>query len=476
MEVTTSPVKWKQYKQLGTKKDYFRNQRAARTKVAVLEFSEDGTVDEVKEIYESSTLRETLQEPKPAGVSRLYVVEDLSRDMIEHLGYNLDIDPLFFREHINDYWWYNTRDPWVELPDLDIVSRERNYFRLTYVQPRYFRDKKSFSKAKRQAGSFNVLRRLDDDSEHKALFDSDNAIVALVRSKASFWLKPHEDGKEGNFTGVLLIDPSITEGYALWKGYRPFWNSPTFSKRQDSYAWQQKESLFDDLLFWIQHMDRGDVKAVSSNPRVMIFRMTQIICSDWNILIRYIMARLGQIEWELERPDFRPDSNKIDASLAKLHTWRRRLPLYKTMVKETQKKLFGDLERDDCGKITQDDCIARMKKDFDIVMEGLVELYERTERIATVATAVTSIEESRRAMDQNRALGRLTYLAVVFAPLSFISSFFSMAPQLSDLGQTFWIYFTVAIPISLIAFLTVEPAAQQFLLSFLPGYPWKKKK
>lgn len=479
MEVTTSPVKWKQYKQLDTKKDYFRDQRAARTKVAVVDFSEDGTANLTQKINESTHLREFLQEPKPAGVSRLYIVEDLSRDMVEHFGYNLDIDPLFFREHINDYWWYNTRDPWVELPDLDIVSRDRNFFRLTYVQPRYFRDKKSLLSAKRQAGGFNVLRRLDDDSGHKALFDSDKAIVALVRSKASFWLKPHPDGQKGDFTGVLLVDPSITEGHALWKGYRPFWNSPTFSQRQNHYEWQQKACLFDDLLFWIRNMDPDDVKDVASNPRAMIFRMTQIICSDWNILIRYIMARLGQIEWELERPDFRPGSNAIDASLAKslakLHTWRRRLPLYKTMIKETEKHLFRDLKRDGCDKIIQDDCIARMKKDFDIVMEGLVELYERTERIATVATAVTSIEESRRAMDQNRALGRLTYLAVVFAPLSFISSFFSMTPELSELTTTIWIYFVVAIPLSLLAFLMVEPSAQQYLLGFVPGYTPKKK-
>lgn len=222
-------------------------------------------------------------------------------------------------------------------------------------------------------------------------------------------------------------------------------------------------------------MSKEDVRDISENPKAMMFRMAQIICSDWNILIRYIMARLGQIEWELERPDFRPNSEVgVDASLRKLHTWRRRLPLYKTMVKDTEEKLFGELTSASPHTIPKD-CLSQMKKDFEIVAAGLVELWDRTERIATVATAVTSIEESRRAMDQNRALGRLTYLAVIFAPLSFISSFFSMAPELGELTTTIWIYFVVAIPVSIIAFLLVEPSVLKWLKSFLPKHHTKKK-
>ncbi|KAI1840626.1 hypothetical protein JX265_004519 [Neoarthrinium moseri] len=470
MEVTTSPVKWKQFKQLGPRKDFYRNERAARTKVAVVDFSPDGTVEVLPTIERSSNLCETLQEGQPSGVNRLYIVEDLSRDMIEHLGKELDIDPLFFREQINDYWWYNTRDPWVELPDLDVVARERSFFRLTYVQPRYFKEKDSFLKAKLQAGKFNVLRRLDDDSEHKALFDNDNAIVALVRSKASLWIKPRMNDEEGNFTGVLLVDPSITEGHALWNGYRPFWNSPSYSDRRDGYPKRQKETLFDDLLFWIRHMSPQDVVSINTNPKAMMYRMTQVICSDWLLLNRYIMARLGQIEWELERADLRPDANSIDASLAKLHTWRRRLPLYRNMVDDTQHKLFDDIKD---GHV---DCISKMQKDFKIVSKGFDDLYGRTERIATVATAVTAIEENRRAVDQNRAVTRLTYLAVIFAPLSFISSFFSMTEDLSSLTNTIWIYFSVAIPVSIVAFLLVDPTVLSLLGGLLPGKRDKKKK
>jgi Mg2+ and Co2+ transporter CorA len=232
-------------------------------------------------------------------------------------------------------------------------------------------------------------------------------------------------------------------------------------------------------------MNEQDVKDIFRNPKAMMFRMAQIVCSDWNILVRYIMARLGQIEWELERPDFRPNSNtSVAASLDKLHTWRRRLPSWKTMIKETQERLFGELITGPqynlpskvSGGTLDDDCLSRLKKDFDVVESELVELWNRTERIATVATAVTSIEESRSAMAQNSALGRLTYLAVIFAPLSFISSFFSMAPELGELTTTIWIYFVVAVPVSIIAFLLVEPSVLKWMKSFLPDHRKKEKK
>lgn len=459
MEVSTVPIKWAQIKQVP---ELARQERASRTKVAVVDFAQ-GQDAKVRHIDESAHLSEFLDKPKPTGISRLFIVEDLSREVVEHLGWKLDIDPLFFREHINDYKWYNTRDTWVELPDLNLLSRDRPYYRLSYVQPRYFVDKKTFMAARTQAGKFNVLRRLDDDSEHKALFDSDKAIVALVRSKASLWIKPSKCEEHGQGdVAVLLMDPSITEGFPLWRGYRPFVNSPTPSEARASYPAREKKNVFDDLLFWIKHMSREDLDSVRNNPQVMAFRMAQIICAEWLTLSQYIMARLGQIEWELERPDFRKDSDDIDASLAKLHTWRRRLPLYTNMVADTKRKLFGS---SGVGVVNvrvvgnggeKGDCMAQLRPDFDMVAKGLDELYERTERIATVATAVTAIEESRRAMEQNRSLGRLTYLAVIFAPLSFITSLLSMTDDVASLHGTLRLFFSIAAPVSLVVFLMVD--------------------
>ncbi|KAI5858208.1 hypothetical protein GGS23DRAFT_607733 [Durotheca rogersii] len=455
MEVTTSPNKWQLIKSCDDLHQ-IRAERARRTKVAAIDFAPSQPNPVTELIEDPEKLQSDLDRPLSPGATRLYIVEDLSRDVIECLGYKLNIDPLFFREHINDYLWYNTRDPWVELPDLDMVSRNRPYFRLIYTQPRYFKDKQSVETANRQAGRFNVLRRLDLDTEHRSLFDEDSAIVALVRSKASLWIAPDDSPRKG--TGVLLIDPSITQGYPLWRGYRPFRNSPCpFPEHEGEYDRAPGTSLFDDLLFWIQKTEAGDIDAIRESPRAMAFRMLQIICAEWLTLTRYITARLSQIEWEIEKPDFRRASTNFNTSLEKLHTWRRRLPLYRAMVADAREKLFPDAAAGAAGAARGPrDSVEQLRRDYAIVARHIEELLSRAERIAAVATAVTAIEESRRAIEQNKALGRLTYLAVIFAPLSFVSSFFSMTDNVASQAQTYWVYFCIAIPISILAFLLVD--------------------
>ncbi|KAI0885613.1 uncharacterized protein GGS22DRAFT_131273 [Annulohypoxylon maeteangense] len=455
MDVTTSPTKWQLIKGMDNLKE-IRAERASRTKIMAIDFISGQSAPAMQQIDDPNGLKTCLDDPAVPDATRLYVVEDLSRDVIELLGSKLDIDPLFFREHINDYTWYNTRDPWVELPDLDIVSRSRSYFRLMYMQPRYFTSRKSYEDALKQAGRFNVLRRLDEDNEHESLFDDKSATVALVRCKASLWIRRSSNTQQA--IGVLLIDPSITEGFPLWRGYRPFRNSPTPSNKTP-FEVPPRTGLFEDLIFWIRQTSQKDIDAIEHNPNAMAFRILEIICAEWLTLSRYITARLGQIEWEIESPErFQvrkldlQESMNFNTSLKKLHTWRRRLPIYKAMVADTHTKIFPSHESGSGRR----DCIADLKKDYEIVAAHIDNLLSRTERIAAVATAVTAIEESRRAIEQNKTLGRLTYLAVIFAPLSFVSSFFSMSTDLSGLTQTIWVYFCVAVPISFFVYLLVD--------------------
>ena len=146
------------------------------------------------------SLRTALNGPQSAHDNvhaRLFVVEDLSRDVIEALGARFDVDPLFFRGHISDYMWHNTRDPWVELPDLDLVSRQRSYLHVRYVQTKYFRSEDSLKKAQWEAGGFNVLRRVDKDGNWVKDVDIPNSDVGLVRSRTSFWIRPNKSGENG---------------------------------------------------------------------------------------------------------------------------------------------------------------------------------------------------------------------------------------------------------------------------------------
>lgn len=208
MEVGTSPLKWKNLEKPEIE------DRAKRTRLAVLDFSPESklTRKDWKDIQNSEKLRQLLDSPefhKDPEFARIFIVEDLSRDVIEALGTKFDIDPLFFRSQISDYLWYKTRDPWVELNDLEHIASERNFFTMRYMRPRYFTSEDSINDAKKELGGFNVLRRLEQDLSWKVREKRKpkGATVGVVRSKASIWIrknKPEENGVIGK-PEVLLV-------------------------------------------------------------------------------------------------------------------------------------------------------------------------------------------------------------------------------------------------------------------------------
>lgn len=87
-----------------------------RTNVCLLEYPRDGLGVEEKRFDKIGELKDCLAEmgENDHVKTRLFVVEDLSRDVIEALGFHFKVDPSFFREHIVDYAWYNT-SKWPEI-------------------------------------------------------------------------------------------------------------------------------------------------------------------------------------------------------------------------------------------------------------------------------------------------------------------------------------------------------------------------
>jgi hypothetical protein len=198
MQVSTSPLKWR-----FIRKDKAHIQmRASRTRVAVLDFTAEGECKEIRKISEIEELRRLFTDPQfdhEPKHARLFILEDLSRDMIEAFGAQYNIDPFFFRSQINDYLWYNTRDTWVEPSYSPRWMANLNFHTFRYMTPRYFHSVNSMKEATRQLGEFNVLRRLDDDDSLVILpNDPDHpARVGLVRGKASLWTRRGTDENRG---------------------------------------------------------------------------------------------------------------------------------------------------------------------------------------------------------------------------------------------------------------------------------------
>jgi len=196
MEVSTTPLRWPA---IFNGPKAVREERASRMNVTRLNYRKVNGASEVleKNYKNRKDLSAALEEVDDASEFKLFVVEDLSRDVIETLGYKFDIEPAFFRSHIVDYAWYNVRDRWIDPPSLEGDAKRQPWVQLRYVTARYFKSVDEFREGCMKTDNFNVFRRLYDDFSNKAQLDDKNAIVGITRTRASLWMKAADNKNKG---------------------------------------------------------------------------------------------------------------------------------------------------------------------------------------------------------------------------------------------------------------------------------------
>jgi Mg2+ and Co2+ transporter CorA len=87
-----------------------------------------------------------------------------------------------------------------------------------------------------------------------------------------------------------------------------------------------------------------------------------------------------------------------------------------------------------------------------------------------VATSMVQLLESHRASDQAADMRKLTWIAVLFLPLSLVASLFSMSEEYSLHGEGRWTYVAAALPsVVVISLFMVPPRA----VGILFGLTWR---
>lgn len=64
--------------------------------------------------------------------------------------------------------------------------------------------------------------------------------------------------------------------------------------------------------------------------------------------------------------------------------------------------------------------------------------------------SIVQLADSHQSMTEAADVKRLTWVALVFVPLSWVTGLFSMAEEFQPGHHHFWIYFAIAVPLSLI--------------------------
>jgi hypothetical protein len=248
---------------------------------------------------------------------------------------------------------------------------------------------------------------------------------------------------------ILLVDPSITHGFPLWSGYGNFHPPPSIYTQLDDISFPPYDgNVAQQLVFWTLNQAQSKAKATPPFPDLLPLAFFTMVCAQWLIMCEYINTRLGQIEYEIELGLSSLYAQDFDHTLKMLLIWRRRMPIYHAFVERSISTISARYKsRSDTRPFNSWPDILTNLSD---ILHRLDILHCRADKIMGVSMAVTAREESKKATQETRTITRISYLAFVFVPLSFWTSFFSMSSDFPI--RTYWMYAVIALPISASAF------------------------
>ena len=103
------------------------------------------------------------------------------------------------------------------------------------------------------------------------------------------------------------------------------------------------------------------------------------------------------------------------------------------------------------------ECSAPVREDYKQIAVGIDTYSHRLEAMVSIATSLIQATDSRRSLTETVNISRLSYLALMFIPLTFVSGVFSMNDNIAPGGKLFGLYFAVSIPLCLLVLLIVRP-------------------
>ncbi|KAK7928317.1 hypothetical protein PG985_005315 [Apiospora marii] len=208
--------------------------------------------------------------------------------------------------------------------------------------------------------------------------------------------------------------------------------------------------MLEDVCFYLEHysslLDLKDAESVTLVAK-------KIAVSHFNQLHDFVRSVVLSTQWQLSRQD---DLNRFDATQAEAQ-WsdtqalERRLGEYHEELECTMIQCRVPLQDLDVEHVGDWKDVGA---DFQFLYMRFKDIRRRVEGLNSAITALTNLAAARQALKSQEVALReakntkvLTFLGLVFIPLAYTATLFSMAEPYAPGGDKFWQYFAISIPL-----------------------------
>lgn len=243
--------------------------------------------------------------------------------------------------------------------------------------------------------------------------------------------------KDGTRKWDTLTNDAFQEGYV---DFLP----PPDRERAMSKPQLPRHSMLKDLCHYLEHHSDLLPEDEWDSPVTSAFFLKKVVAAHYLQLVDYIKAMLPSLElrlttaWVEEQDQWKS-----------LQTISRRCGNYRDDIEDTLLSLGIPLKEFECSKrYDWRDC----DKDFQYIYFRLKILKERADTLMQAMTGLASIAGNRQNLEEAKRVKRLNLLALLFIPLAYTSSLFSMQDAFAPGNPQFWVYWVSAILVVVFTF------------------------
>lgn len=249
---------------------------------------------------------------------------------------------------------------------------------------------------------------------------------------------------DGHDKALGALRPSLFLG-----GFEDFMERTSF---QDTTKWPRspgRQGLKEDLQYYWECEAPECFDEASLSLWALSDYPLKIIVQEWSKYVTVLYRCVKHFEYSNnEASDFLNGLQRLDSHLRLLQSWRRRI-----MSSQQKIDVVTRFIRAQKDQQLQSRDIEEMLEDYIDVKEAMNTYGQRLENMLPVVTSLVQLVDSRRSFTETANISRLTILALVFIPLTFVSGLLSMDGEYAPGGRHFWVYIVVATPLTLTVFL-----------------------
>jgi Mg2+ and Co2+ transporter CorA len=246
---------------------------------------------------------------------------------------------------------------------------------------------------------------------------------------------------------VALHNLGSQKGNVLHGGFEDITTSHLSSQSSvDQCVWS-RDSMLESLVHYLQCPRPYGLTTTPTSMLHLVYYPIRITLSYWNYY-NHLLSRYSK-HYEYSLQDI--SSRLYGSDITDLQRWRRRIrqSRHKLTLLTEFCRYWVAQEDIDTNKSTWNSIL----RDIEYLQYQLQDYNQSLEQMVTVATSMLQLLDSRQSILEAVNVRRLTYLALIFAPLAWVASLFSMSePYLPGQGE-FWVYFATAIPLLCTVFL-----------------------